>query len=250
MGRFTTCLQCSCVYALRACIDLAFPVQQRQWRCLPCTLPPVYAAAHALFVREHRAIADVATHFELDRAKLLLLVRWHRAHAQSTSTLSTRARAVGAAMASESPLYTKEMLQAAVRYAALHGVGCRQAARAIERVHQLPLNSIPHGTVHQHMQSPSLRYRNPGAHRKLSRFEEELVAQHLIQKQETRRLTKHEAAEEMMTLLCRRGRANPFEACAQARPSQGFWRGFLQRHPEIQLQTRSSPCNRILDATT
>ncbi|KDO26103.1 hypothetical protein SPRG_08464 [Saprolegnia parasitica CBS 223.65] len=212
MGRFATCAECSCVYALRPCIDLAFPVQQRQWKCLPCTLAPAYTTAYAIFSSEDRPIADVATQFELDRAKLLSLVRWHRAHAQSASTLSTRACAVGAAMASKAPLYTKEMLQAAVRYAAEHGVGCRQAARAIERAHQLPLNSIPHGTVHQHMKSPSLRYRNPGARRKLSRFEEELVAQHLIQKQETRRLTKHEAAEEMVTLLCRRGRANPFEA--------------------------------------
>ncbi|OQR85807.1 hypothetical protein ACHHYP_20538 [Achlya hypogyna] len=223
-------------------MELNFPVQKRPWRCLPCTLPPPYAEAWRVVADGSRKIGEVAAEHSLDRPTLLALVRWHRAHASSSATyLSAGASSVAAAMAATNAtsLYTKEMLFYAVQYAAANGVGCRQAARATELHFKLPLNAVPHGTVHQHMKSPRFRFSQAGASRRLPRFEEELVAQHLIQRLEAQTLTKREAAEEMVMLLCRRGRPNPFQACKNGRPSEGFWRGFLQRHPEIQLAKKS-----------
>ncbi|OQR95750.1 hypothetical protein THRCLA_07599 [Thraustotheca clavata] len=207
--------------------------------CLPCILGENYMKAYEIISGDKsKKIYQVAIDNEIDRTKLLALVRWHRVHdASANNCKSALAHATTPAKGEKKKLlYTKEILQYAVKYANDNSCGCRAAARATEIKFKLSLNSLPHSTVNEHIKSHQLLFSRAGAHRKLSPFEEELAAQMLIQQQATAPMTKREAADALIALLCRRDRPNPFENCIGKVPSEGFWRGFLQRHPEIQLQ--------------
>jgi hypothetical protein len=86
----------------------------------------------------------------------------------------------------------------------------------------------------------------PGAKRKISPFEEELAKHHLIMLQmEGKAQTRHSASIELVTMLTRRGRENPFKKCRNELPSEGFWKGFLKRHPQISFSSNRSGKNQI-----
>ncbi|KAF0695479.1 Aste57867_13722 [Aphanomyces stellatus] len=232
------CTTCKTMIPISMCKTFPFPIKATKWTCLPCGLPPPYRDALVHLRRHATTIADTASHFQVERSQLTHLARWHRVLESIPVAPSSHAPPT----APPPPLYTKTHLMHAVAYAAEHKCGCRRAARATEMHFHLPPNSVPHATVHQHMQQPRRRSK-PGARLKLSVFEESLVAQQWILQQETHGtfLTKAQAADDMVTQLCRRNRPNPFVDCVNQRPSEGFWRGFLKRHPAVRFKSMRPP---------
>ena len=130
--------------------------------------------------------------------------------------------------------YEPEHLRYAIECARTqNGIGCRTAARAAEYHFGLPRNSIPHATVHRHLKAP--RQRPQGGQRKLGFVEERFVVEHLLM--QAPRLTKHELNSELIKIVTRRGRPNPFK---NGVPSAGFWRGLTSRHPQLKTIISSS----------
>ncbi|RHY02994.1 hypothetical protein DYB25_011407 [Aphanomyces astaci] len=229
------CTACAQVIPVAICNTLPYPIKAKGWTCLPCVLGEPFMDAWTQIATNGATIADAAAQCQVDRSKLTRLARWHRIVSSLATPQSTHSH-------HETVLYTKLHLQFAVQYASEHGCGCRRAARAAELHFKLPMNSIPHATVFQHLQSPRRRGK-PGAKLKLSAFEEALVAQQWIMQQENHgvHLTKAEASNLIVVQLTRRDRPNPFANCPDHRPSQGFWRGFLRRHPAVVFKPARNP---------
>ena len=85
---------------------------------------------------------------------------------------------------------------------------------------------ISHATVHRRLKAPNKTVRI-GAKRKLGFVEECFVVQHLIMKGV--RMTYGKANDEIIKIVTRAGRSNPFKTT----PSTGFWRGLIKRHPAL-----------------
>ncbi|CAK4666360.1 hypothetical protein LEN26_015115 [Aphanomyces euteiches] len=226
------CVVCRQDVPIYVCNVFPYAVKSANWKCFPCSLSSSYRDAwDHLKTTVSATIANTATIFDVKRAELTRLARWY--HILDSTGSASQSRSTTASP--NPPLYTKEQLAYAVQYAKDKKSGCRQASRAAELKFRLPLNTIPHATVHQHVKDPRRRGK-PGAQLKLPVFEEALIAQQWILRQETQGvfLTQLQAAEELIVHLKQRNRPNPF---ANGRPSNSFWRGFLRRHPSIRFQS-------------